>query len=249
MKKIINWKTTVTISVLFFTAAGLFYSFTTTKIYTSKSQTALFRLKIEAPDINSEESRNRWIWIRDGLNLKSALVTDKMLENITITNPTAKEQLKKYPDKQLMMEYLRSLINIQFTGADENNFIVEVKAPDPLLAFELNSNVFDRIKYLAIDADRENFNSVMVELKKKQSELKTEPQTNEFYDDKIRKLIFTQTIDQKQRENAFKIISYPTVNKYPVWPAHKLIIIISVFMGLIFGIAVDYIINFYLSEK
>jgi capsular polysaccharide biosynthesis protein len=249
MKNLISQNRVLLICVLLFTMAGTIFSLTSTKMYVSKSHIALFRLKIETPDSNSEESRNRWVWIRDGLNLKSALITDEMLDNIIISNSTAKEKAEHYKNKQLMKEYLKSLINIQFTGADENNFLVEVKAPSPSLAFDLNTIIFDRIRYLAVEADESNFKSVLDELRKKQSELKLDPDTYGFYQDKIRKMVFTHTIDQKQRESAFLIISKPALNEQPIWPNHKMIIILSAFIGLVIGFSLEFILKFCQREK
>lgn len=236
-------------TIVLCTIAGIAYSFLTPKIYISKSHVAIFRMKIENPDISSEESRNRWVWIRDGLNLKSALVTDEMLASLIETNTKARELAQQFPNKQLMMNYLNGLINIQFTGADENNFLVEVKAPSPTLAFELNSKIFERIKFLAVEADQANFNAVLVELKKKQMELQLEPETYAFYQDKIRKMIFNQIVEQKQRETSFQIISKPTINEKPIWPNTKLIIILSAFIGIVVGFGLRYTVKFYQREK
>ena len=249
MKNFTSQNRITIICVLLLVCIGIIYSATTAKIYTSKSHIALFRIKIENPDLYSEESRNRWVWIRDGLNLKSALVTDSMLEDLIHSNLTAKEKSIHYPNKYLMIEYLRSLINIQFTGADENNFLVEVKATSPSLAYDLNNKIFERIKFLAVDADQSNFNNVLNELLKKQTEFKHDADTYAFYQDKIRKMIFTNTIEQKQRETAYQIITKPILNEQAIWPDHKLIIMTSAFIGLVMGLSLTFLIKHCQSEK
>jgi hypothetical protein len=248
MKKIISENRILLFCILLFTVVGIVYSLTTSKIYISKSHVALFRLKIETPDNNSEESRNRWIWIRDGLNLKSALVTDEMLESIIDTNSTAKILSVRYKNKQKMMDYLKSLVNIQFTGADENNFLIEVKATNPILAFDLNTKIFDRIKYLAVVADQSNFEMVLAELRKKQTELAAEPETFAFYQEKIRKMVFTHTVEQKQRESSFQVISKPDMNELPIWPNYKLIIVLFAFIGFVIGFCLEYFVKSYFKS-
>lgn len=228
------------ISLLFFFILGIIYNLTTEKIYSSKSQVALFRLKIELPESGTEESRNRWIWIRDGLNIKSALANDEALEKIIATNSTAHEISIQYNNRQKMLDYLKSLINIQFTGADENNYIVEVHAPTSELSIELNTLIFDRIKYFAVDEDHLNFQKIIAELKKKQEELKSSSSDSLLYQDKLNKMIFNHTIEQKQRENSYHIISQPTLNPIAIWPNSKLIMLVFSFIGIVIGLCLDF---------
>ncbi len=236
-------KTIIAGSVIPFLIIALIYCFAATKIYTSKSQVALFRLKIEDPGSNMEESRNRWIWIRDGLNLKSALFTETLLDNLIAKNALVKAEADRYPNKRLAYEHFHKLINIQFTGADENNYLVEVKAANPQIAYELNLAVFERLKYLAVIADQKKFDAVIAEIRLKQQELKDNRDTFDFYNDKIKKLTFSNIVEQKQKETAFEIITSPTLNEIPVWPNSQIILIIAGFIGLIFGMALDYVIS------
>lgn len=239
MKKMISAIRIPLASTIIFTIAGIIYCVSATNIYIAKSHVAMFRQKIENPDVPSEESRNRWIWIRDGLNLKSALITDEILENMLKNNTLAKRTVLQHSSTSTMTNYLKSLINIQYTGADENNFMVEVKAPTPALALELNTIIFDRMKYLAVSADQINFKNVIEELKKRQAELSDNQGASSFYEDKIKKMTFTHLIEQKQRESSFVVISKPTVNRSPIWPDAKLIIAAAAFIGLAIGMGLD----------
>lgn len=247
--KNLSTRTIVISSLVFFSIAGAAYSLITPKLYSSKSQVALFRLKIENSDSGSDESRNRWIWIRDGLNLKSAVVTDSIIEKIAQTEPSAKEMAPKFANTQLFYDHLKKYIDVQFTGADENNFIVEVKAPNPQFAFQLNTLVFERIKYLATVADKKNFEQLVSEIKIKQQDLKSDKESFAFYEDKIRKMTFNHIVEQKQRETAFEIISAPTLNDQPIWPRFKSIFTLSFLFGLVFGFGADFVLKNMTREK
>lgn len=236
-------------SLVIFTLIGSVYSLNAPKIYSSKSHVAIFRLKIENPDNSSDESRNRWIWIRDGLSLKSALVTDSIIETIAQSDETLKEMASSFDNKQLFNEHIKKFINVQFTGADENNFIIEVKAPTSKLALDLNTLLFDRIKYLATKADQKKFNELVTVIKKKQHQLIKDQAGHAFYDDKIRKLTFNHILEQKQKEEAFQVISKPTINDQPIWPRHKLLIGIFALIGLAFGLGLDYVLKSLQREK
>lgn len=241
--KNLTTKKIVFVSLVTFTLLGCLYSSLAPKIYTSKSHVALFRMKIEDPDYNTDESRNRWIWIRDGLNVKSALVTDSVIDKISQSNSTAKELRSQFNSKSSYYEYMKKLIDVQFTGADENNFIVEVKAPAPKLAYELNIAVFDRIKYLAIVADQKKFDDLLNDIKLKAEEVKSDQNAYAFYQDKIKKMTFNHLVEQKQRENSFEIISPPALVPDPIWPNPKLIIVMTAFIGLMLGLALDFLLK------
>jgi hypothetical protein len=239
MKKITT-KSTIIGCALLFTLTGILYTFFAPKVYSSKSHVALFRLKIEDPDSALEESRNRWIWIRDGLNLKSALFTEDMLTQLIAKDETARLISSNFPNKHIVYEYFKTFLNIQFTGADENNFLVEVKAPNAKLAFNLNQLVFDRLKYLAVNSDKFKFENVLTTLKQKQKENKKDQAIYAYYKDKITKLTFNNVLEQQQRENSFEVISPPLLNEVPIWPRGYLIIVLSAVIGLVFGAAIDF---------
>lgn len=230
-------------STAFFFALGLLYCAFAPKIYSSKSHVALFRLKIEVPDSSLEDSHNRWIWIRDGLSLKSALFTETILSTVAAKDELVRKEIAKFPNKRLAYEYFNGLINIQFTGADENNYLVEVKAKDPHIAYELNRAVFDRLKYLAVIADQNRFDDLITKLRSKQKELRKDRETFVYYNDKIKKLTFANLIEQKQKEMAFEVISSPSINEVPIWPRMNIILLATVFFGFIFGLAIDFVLT------
>lgn len=235
--------------VVLFVLLSTTYTIIAPPIFLSKSHVVIFRPKIENPDAGSDESRNRWIWIRDGLNMKSALVTDTMLKKFIISNQTIAGLSKKHPSEQSTIDYLKSLINIQFTGADENNYIVEVKAPNALMAYELNNLIFERIRYLAIDAEQLKFKAILDDLQKKQVEIKADPDTYAFYKDKIKKMIFNHIIEQKQRESSFEVLIKPSVNESPVLPNKKFIIIFSTFIGIVLGLFCEFMLSSYQQKN
>lgn len=231
------------------TLAGIIFSFVTPKCYIAKSHVALFRQRIEDPDMSTEESKNRWVWIRDGLNLQSALVTDLLLNNFLNTNTEVKKLKDVSPNKKINTEYLKSLIKIDFTGADENNFLIEVKAPSPKMALDLNTLIFERLKFLAVETHQQNFLAVLAKLKKKADEIKTNIDTYNFYQSKINKLNFNHTVNQAQREIGFEVISKPTTNLIAIWPKTNLIILCFAIFGIFFGFFLEFILFHYKEKK
>ena len=75
---------------------------------------------------------------------------------------------------------------------------------------------------------------MLQDIQEKQNEFKLDPDTYNYYQDKIRKMVFAQTLEQKQREKSFQIISKPEINDSPIWPNHIAIISTMLFLGFIF---------------
>ncbi|MFN8370941.1 MAG: hypothetical protein U0T83_10005 [Bacteriovoracaceae bacterium] len=234
--------------MLFSIIIGFIFSMATTKIYLSKSHVGLFRQNLEDPDGNNEEARNRWVWIRDGLNLQSALVTDAILVDFISKNTAAKEYQEQFPGKNLSVAYLKSLIKIDYTGADENNYIIEVKAPTPKLAYELNDLIFDRLKYLAIESNRINFEAVMAKLNAAAEKVKDNSDSYHFYQNKIEKMVFNFTVNQTQRERGFSVVTNPSLPTEPIWPKTGLILLVTAVVGLIIGCFIEFLL-FYFKKK
>lgn len=240
MKKIITQHFILFSTFILVFLIGLIYVFNLKKQYTSTSQVVIFRQKVENPDISSDELSNRWIWIRDGLNQKSALITEELLTSISSRN-------YKLPDKNKdRNETLKKFINIQFTGADENNFIIEVTSPDPYLSFDLNQALFKRLKHLAVDSYEINFNKIIDKLNSKKNELKNKAEESQFYEEKIKKMNFNHIIEQEQRKHSFEITKLPKINLTPNKSIKVFLLISICLIGIIFGFFLEFIyFNFY----
>ena len=133
--------------LILFVLSSLAYIALAEKIYQISSRVAIFRIKFEDPDHGSDDSRNRWIWIRDGLNINSAVVSDVELKKFYDSSDLAKSATKKISDESAKLRFLRSLVNVTYTGADESNYIIDVKSTDPRLSLELNRHFFNYLKY------------------------------------------------------------------------------------------------------
>ncbi len=222
---------------------GLLYSATTSKIYLATSRAALLRQKIEDPDKGSEESRNRWIWIRDGLNLKSILISDESLKVFLSSNERAKAAFTEIKNESAAIEALKKSIEVQYTGADENNFIISVKSTDPVLALELNQFIFARLKNLAIQSNETDFNAIVNQLHKTADIYGSKSNEYGIIQNKILKLSIEHSINQTQRERGFQVIFSPALGSNPIWPKWNLIILVSVLTGLLLGLFAEFAVS------
>lgn len=208
------------------------YLLLTPTIFLSKSQVALFRMKIENPEFASDEGRNRWIWVRDGLNIQSSVLSNDDLLLFLQANSHAVDATKRISKESSKVAFIRKLVSVQFTGADENNYIIEVKSSVPELALALNQHLFSRVRYLAIEKSAVDFKKVYDDLKAKADQLPAKSAESQFYYDKLFKMKFEHELEQGQRELAFQVIQDPHVVDQPVWPKKAPLLLLSILLGL-----------------
>jgi len=234
MKSIIKFKT-LALSTIICLIIGGAYIVISPKTYRAKSQALILRTKLDEENFNTEESKNRWIWIRDGLNLKTMLTSD--LELINFINANKQDFLN--PDLNINLKNIKSMIEVTYTGADDNNYIIEVKSNNKLLTEKLNTFLFKRIKYLSIDKPQQEIEVIISELKKQADQYPANSNSYLLIQSKISKLNALKSIELIQNENRFQTIIPPTLETQPIWPNKKIVIFIAILMGVIFGISFE----------
>ncbi|WP_413586705.1 hypothetical protein [Bdellovibrio sp. HCB274] len=220
---------------------ALGYILVTPKTFEATSRAAIFRMKIENPDNGSDESRNRWIWIRDGLNISSATVTDEQIRNFLASSEVAKAATAQLSSETSKVKFLKGMVNVQFTGADENNYVIKVKSSNPELALQLNQNVFDNLKFLAVQKDNEDFQALAEKISQEAAAFPANSQERSFYQNKLVKMKFEHVISQSQKERVFKVISEPSVSDRAVWPKPAAILVVAILAGLVLGFLLEYL--------
>lgn len=229
------------ICVLLFLLFSILYISTTPKVFQITSRVAIFRIKFEDPDHGSDDSRNRWIWVRDGLNINSALINDTEIKKLIDSNEIVKLYTEKLTDNFEKIRFIRSLISVTYTGGDESNYIIETKSSDARLSYEVNKYFFDYLKYLALQKDQEDFNTIILNLENSAKLFDKTSADFLVYKTKITKMRFEQTLYQTQKERAFQIISAPVYTKNKIWPRSQPIILFGLLLGVIIGFILEYI--------
>lgn len=242
MKNTLNFKIAI-ITALILILVGIIYSFTVERVYQADAQALLMRPKIDSQELGTEESKNRWIWIRDGLSLKGLIVSEIDLKIFIETNP----QYKNFQNENFTN--LKKMIEIQYTGADDNNYIITVKGTNKDFVINLTKHLFERLKVLATDKTQEDYASIIEKLKRDSSQYPNNSIELGNYQSQIRKIALAQTIDQAQKQAAFQIIQLPTLKADPIWPRPKLIILVLSILGFITGIIIEMGISYYNSEN
>ncbi|WP_413577678.1 hypothetical protein ACLVWU_04540 [Bdellovibrio sp. HCB290] len=241
MNQILKSHKVLLLTTLIVVVAALAYILVTPKTFVANSRAAIFRMKIENPDNGSDESRNRWIWIRDGLNIGSATVTDEQIKKFLAANEEAKAATAQFSSESSKVKFLKSLVNVQFTGADENNYVIEVKSSNPVLALQLNQNVFENLKFLAVQKDNEDFQALAEKITQEAAAFPANSQERSFYQNKLVKLKFEHVISQSQKERVFSVIAEPSVSDKAIWPKPAAILVVAILAGLVLGFLFEYL--------
>ena len=242
MNQLIKKHTLLLVTTVLFLLIALVYVVITPKIYVASSRVAIFRMKIENPENGSDESRNRWIWIRDGLNINSALVSDEQLKKFIETSDVAKQATQNASSENGKLKFLRKLVNVQFTGADENNYVIETKSSDPKLALDLNAHIFNNLKFLAVQKDNDDFKALEDKVTQEAAAYPANSQEKSFYQNKLMKMKFEHVISQSQKEKVFQVISEPSIGEKAVWPKPLAIIVVALLAGLVIGFVLEYLV-------
>ncbi len=118
--------------------------------YESTSIIMLKRAQMERSGHSTEESRNRWVWVRDGLELKNELVSEGVLRKVLEIVAT------KSPTKQIATDapHLRKQIEVHYSGGDDNLFTIRVQHSDPALVQAMADAYLEIFPNLAIERRR-----------------------------------------------------------------------------------------------
>jgi hypothetical protein len=140
-------------------------------------------------------------------------------------------------------------VKVQFTGADENNYVIEVKSSNPELALELNKHVFENLKFLAIQKDNDDFQALADKISQEAAAYPASSSERSFYQGKLVKMKFEHVISQSQKERVFQVISEPSVGDRAVWPKPLAILVVSILAGLVLGFLLEYLMFAFKSQK
>ncbi|WP_413580672.1 hypothetical protein [Bdellovibrio sp. HCB288] len=242
MTQILKAHKVLLLTTLILIVVALGYILVTPKTFVANSRVAIFRMKIENPDNGSDESRNRWIWIRDGLNINSAAVSDEQIKKFLGESTVAQKATAHLNTDSAKIGYLKGLVKVQFTGADENNYVIDVKSSNPELALALNQNIFENLKFLAVQKDNVDFQALVDKISQEAAAFPANSSERSFYQNKLIKLKFEHVISQSQKERVFQVISEPAVSDRAVWPKPAAILIAALLAGLVLGFLLEYLI-------
>lgn len=223
----IKYKFTVS-GILLGLLIALGYIKVTPHVFESLSEVLILRANMETPFKVQEESRNRWIWLRDGLALQKNVMDEKLLQAVL-------EEIEQEPGEKLNLKGLRKKASIEFTGADEFLFKINVRDTSKENALKINQLIFHRLKDLYLVRPVEVFNSSLTAF----SEHYPKQGRDNTVASNINQLKALHGWEQAQREASFQVILSPQVSPEIIWPKKTAVAILGVLLGLFIGVSVD----------
>lgn len=200
-----------------------------TPIYQSLSEVLILRSKIETPYKVHEETRNRWIWLRDGLSLQQNILDEKLAEEVFL-------KTKKEIGADSPLLSLREKVSITYTGADEFLFKIQVRDPQKEAALQINKLVLARLEELYLKEPVQVFKNSLA------SFMSAYPKSlrNASFQAKVAELNALHAWEQAQREASFQVLLSPTVLDSAIWPKKSALLVVGLMLGLLIGLVIDY---------
>lgn len=108
------------------------------KTYNMHAEVISLRFVSAISGNDSELSKNRWIWIRDGLEITKRLQSVDLAKSIL-------NELNVSEDSSL---FVKNKLKIQYTGGDENLWIIDVFYTDQDLAIKIGQSYLKKIELM-----------------------------------------------------------------------------------------------------
>lgn len=99
-------------------AVATLVTLSATPKYEASAQILLKRPQLERAGGASEESKNRWVWVRDGMELRHHLVSEDVLAAVAQEISAA--------GHVATADELRSLVSVHYSGGDDNLFTIKI---------------------------------------------------------------------------------------------------------------------------
>lgn len=105
-------------------------------------QVMVKRSQLERANGASEDSKNRWVWVRDGLELKHHFISDDVLKRVI-----ASAKIANTPS----LARFRKSVNVHYSGGDDNLYTIRVKDSSAKQAVDLANAFIKEFAPLVVD--------------------------------------------------------------------------------------------------
>ncbi len=209
--------------------SSLVYISQTSTVYEAVSEVLILRASQETNLKVNEETRNRWVWARDGLALKKAMISEGVLDKM-MKLPSAAEFVKgksKYEAQKALLK----MINVEYTGADEFAFFMRVRGANQDLILAMNKILFDQLKYNYITLPKETYQAAVDVFEAKAN--------TTYLKEKLAELRAVYSWEMKVREETWRVLKSPVLIPEKVWPKKSAIVIAFLFIAMLLGSLID----------
>ena len=198
--------------------------------FESTSIIMLKRAQMERSGHSTQDTGNRWVWVRDGLELKNELVSEVVLKKVIAIIVTKNQSSQS----ALEVSQLRKQVEVHYSGGDDNLFTIRVQQNDPELAKAMAEAYLEIFPSLAIERRMQALESSLATMERSLSEkgLSAEQQSRKI--DIIETIKSDITLAKSERDQRIVIIqsASPAVR---IWPQPLFILVAFGCFGVFFA--------------
>ncbi len=246
-------------TVILFVVSASVYDFLAPEQYEVTSRVTVHRSQIEAPNLSTEESKNRWIWVRDGNAIKDSLLSQDLLSSILAksellsrryeefkaeNDAIIRESLKRgLVDADIKIQFLsefRKAIDVDYLGGDAFTYVITVRDKSPVLAKEVNSVLVEKLRSLVVEETKVSYEQSLAAL---ELELRnnTAPKIRAHLAETYRGLLTSKVLFNASSDRRVEVVQAPSIPFSPIWPKIDRLLILALVAGLALGLLLEYV--------
>jgi len=250
---------TAIITVALFAVGALVYDYFAPEQYEVVGRVTVHRTQVEAPNASTEESKNRWIWVRDGYAIKDSLLSQDLLSSILAKSSLLQARYRDFlkdndrliqesqkrglGDSDLQIQFLadfRRSIEVDYLGGDAFTFVITVRDKSAVLAKEVVTVLVDRLRSIVIEETTKAYDQSLAAL---QDELRrnTTPEIRAHLADTYRGLLSSKVLFAAGAGRRVEVVQAPSIPLTPIWPKIDRLLILALVAGLATGLLLEHV--------
>lgn len=240
-------------SIAFLLLATIYLSFAAKQFRTSAT-IIVQRPRVENPVVNSEEIKNRWVWLRDGYAAKEDALSDSFFaearrpdsELHTLWEEFRKDKLAAGASEDDLVSlfaeaHKRVALEVDFTGGDVNTFVVTARHSNPQYALQLVKAALARIRSFYVHSARDEYHRTLQSIQNKIASLRqhhprptghTASVNTDVLQRTYDQIVVAQTIFEANAAHLTRVISEPVLPRSSSWPKGSVLFIFAEFLAL-----------------
>lgn len=232
---------------------SLIYSLTAIPQFQAQAQVTIRRATVEMPNLSNDSTKNRWIWIKDGLTTKRLLLADEFFARLARDTPHLAPGQHPAAAPENLRKLLSPYIHIDYTGGDSDTYLLQVTAPQAQLAQDLAQALVAQLKRVAISQplatqqkviaaltqSRDNLTKQIIRINyRRQAKLPpTDDLSAEWRDTNnlLRQLNLYYQVAAAEADARFVVVVAPQLPSQAVWPQPLLLALVAAGAGGFLG--------------
>lgn len=241
--------------------AVMAYDAISPSLYEVTSRVVVHRSPVETPNYSTEESKNRWIWVRDGYAIKDSLLSQPFLSALLTQSPGLQDRYKEYladnaatikassthgvSDSDLQIQFLAEFkegLEVDYLGGDAFTYVIKVRDKSAVLAKEVAVALVEKLRALVVDNTRQSYArslaALQVELRKNQT-----PEVQQYLGETYRSILGASILFDASADRRIEVVQAPSIPLKAVWPKLDRLLILAAVAGLALGLLLEYLIS------